>query len=165
MTRSLLAVAALFVLASCATVPLPVAQGKLSELTLQQAQTKEAEGTRVRWGGMIVSVMPLKSETCFEVLSRTLDSGGEPRLTDQTEGRFIACSAEFRDPAAFPAGRAISFVGTVQSTATCKIGEFDQRCPRLGIESLHLWPQAQPYYYDPFWGPRPFFRYRYWPYH
>ncbi len=164
MSRSLLSLALLFLLASCATTPLPVAQGQLSQLTLRQAQASESMGTRVRWGGMIVSVMPLKNETCFEVLSRALDSGGEPKLTDQTEGRFLACGTEFRDPAAFPAGRAISFVGTIQATVTCKIGEFDQRCPRITIESLYLWPQAQPTYYDPFWGPRPFFRYRHWPY-
>lgn len=165
MTRTLYSLAPLLLLAACATAPLPAAKGQVSELTLQQAQTKEAVGTRVRWGGMIVSVMPLKSESCFEVLSRPLDSGGEPRLTDQTDGRFIACGAEFRDPAAYPAGRAISFVGTVQAATTCRIGEFDQRCPRLTIESLYLWPQVQPHYhYDPLWGPRPM-RFRYWPYY
>ena len=164
MIRSLLSLALLPMLASCATTPLPLAPGPTSELSPQQALAKDSAGARVRWGGMIVSVTPFKSETCFEVLSRPLDSGGEPQLTDQTEGRFVACGAGFRDPAAFPAGRGISFVGTLQASVACKIGESEQRCPRLSIESLYLWPQAQPYYYDPYWGPWPY-RHRRWPYY
>jgi outer membrane lipoprotein len=154
------------VLAACATTPLPIAQGPFASLSLKQALSGEAVGSRVRWGGMIISVAPLKTESCFEILSRPLDSDGEPKQTDQTEGRFIACGTGFYDPAAYPAGREITLVGRVQAAASCKIGTVEFSCPRIAIESLHLWPKLEPYYYrcyDPFWGPWPY-RHPYWPY-
>lgn len=167
MIRPLLCALPLLLLTACATVPPSIARGPFAPISPQQAQTSEMTGTRVRWGGMIISVVPLKSETCFEVLSRPLDSDGEPQSTDQTEGRFMACGSGFYDPAAYPSGRKITFVGSVQAPAECKIGEYTLRCPRLAIESLHLWPKLEPYYYyqyyDPFWGSWPY-RHPYWPY-
>ncbi|MGE5027440.1 MAG: Slp family lipoprotein [Betaproteobacteria bacterium] len=166
MIRALLATASLLLLTACATTPTPISRGPFTPLSLKQAQSGEAAGSRVRWGGMIISVAPQKSETCFEVLSRPLDGDGEPKPTDQTEGRFIACGTGFYDPAAYPAGREITFVGSVQSSTVCKIGTVDFSCPSLAIESLYLWPKPEPRYYyydpfyDPFWGPWPY-RYPY----
>jgi len=89
MIRALLATALLLLLTACATTPTAISRGPFSPVSLKQALSNEAEGSRVRWGGMIVSVAPLKTESCFEILSRPLDSDGEPKQTDQTEGRFI----------------------------------------------------------------------------
>ena len=166
MIRALLAAALPLLLTACATTPSPIARGPFAPLSLKQAESSEAAGSRVRWGGIIISVAPLKTETCFEILSRPLDSGGEPKRTDQTEGRFIACGTGFYDPAAYPAGREITFVGSVQATSACRIGTYEFSCPRLAIESLYLWPKPEPYYfryYAPFWGPWPY-RHPYWPY-
>jgi outer membrane lipoprotein len=166
MIRALLAASLLLQLTACATTPAPIAKGPFTPVSLKQALSNEAVGSRVRWGGMIVSVAPLKTESCFEILSRPLDSDGEPKQTDQTEGRFIACGAGFYDPAAYPSGREITFVGSVQAPAECKIGTYEFSCPRLAIESLHLWPKLESHYYryyDPFWGPWPY-RYPYWLY-
>jgi outer membrane lipoprotein len=166
MIRALLTASLLLQLSACATTPAPIATGPFTPVSLKQALSNEAVGSRVRWGGMIVSVAPLKTESCFEILSRPLDSDGEPKQTDQTEGRFIACGAGFYDPAAYPAGREITFVGSVQAPAACKIGTYEFSCPRLAIESLHLWPKLEHHhyhYYDPFWGPWPY-RYPYWLY-
>jgi outer membrane lipoprotein len=166
MIRILLTSSLLFLLTACATTPAPIARGPFSPVSLKQALSNETVGNRVRWGGMIISVAPLKTESCFEILSRPLDSDGEPKQSDQTEGRFIACGAGFYDPAAYPAGREITFVGSVQAPTACKIGTYEFGCPRLAIETLHLWPKREPYYYryyDPFWGPWPY-RYPYWPY-
>lgn len=168
MIRSVLAATLLLLLSACATTPAPIAQGPFAPLALKQADKDEAAGTRVRWGGIIISVTPLKDKTCFEVLSRPLGSGGEPKRTDRTEGRFVACGAGFYDPAAYPAGREMTFVGTVQAPTVCRIGEYEHRCPRLEIESLHLWPKEEfyaPHYYcDPFWGPPWPYRYPCYPY-
>lgn len=159
MIRALLATALLPLLTACATMPAPIDNGPFTPISLKQALSNEAVGSRVRWGGMIVSVAPLKTESCFEILSRPLDIYGEPNQTDQTEGRFIACGAGYYDPAAYPVGREITFVGSVQAPAECKIGTYEFSCPRLAIETLHLWPKLEPYYYrffDPYWGPRPY---------
>lgn len=159
--------AALLLLNACATTHLPINQGTFSEETPSTALEKSAVGKRVRWGGTIVSVAPSREATCFEVLSRPLDSYGEPRQSDTTEGRFIACSALFFDPAAYPAGRHITISATVQPATTCKIGEHEHACPRANIEALHLWPKREqcscaPCGNDPFWGHRwPFWPWRY----
>ncbi len=169
MIRALLATALLLLLSACATTPTPIARGPFALVSVKQALSNEAAGSRVRWGGMIVNVAPLKTESCFEILSRPLDSDGAPKRTDQTEGRFMACGAGFYDPASYPAGREITFIGSVQAPALCKIGTYEFSCPRLAIESLYLWPRLEPryyyspYYYDPFWGPWPY-RYPYWRY-
>jgi outer membrane lipoprotein len=172
--RTLLLLPLLFVpllFAGCATAPAYITTGPFSAFTPQTAQEAKAVGERVRWGGTIISVTPLKAETCFEILSRPLDSDGEPKSTDATEGRFLACGAGFYDPAAYPAGRSLTVVGKIQPATTCKVGEYSYPCPRVAIESLYLWPQRQyyypyPYYYDPFWDPYwPYYRHRYywWP--
>ncbi|MDO9068429.1 MAG: Slp family lipoprotein, partial [Deltaproteobacteria bacterium] len=83
MTRTLLAATLPLLLAACATTPAPIARGPFTPLSLKQALSNEAVGSRVRWGGMIISVAPLKTASCFEILSRPLNSDGEPKRTDQ----------------------------------------------------------------------------------
>ena len=170
MMRALLTATLLLLLSACATTPAPIARGPFTSVSLKQALSNETVGSRVRWGGMIVSVAPLKTESCFEILSRPLERDGEPQPTDQTEGRFIACGAGFYDPAAYPAGREITFVGSVLPPAACKIGAYEFSCPRVAIETLYLWPKREPYSYryydyryDPFWSPWPY-RHPYWHY-
>lgn len=154
-------------LSACATMPLPINQGTFSDETPSMALEQEAIGKRVRWGGLIISVTPSGEKTCFEVLSRPLDSDGEPKPEDTTEGRFIACSGQFLDPAAYPAGRHLTISGTIQPAAICKIGDHERRCPQANIVALHLWPKREqhfhaPYHSDPFWGHRwPFLPWRF----
>ena len=154
--------AAVLLLTACATTPLPINQGTFSDETPRTALEKNAVGQRVRWGGTIISVMPYGEKTCFEVLSRPLDSSGEPWPDDATEGRFVACRGQFLDPAAYPAGRHLTISGTVQAPTTCKIADLERSCPQANIEALHLWPKREqdlraPYYNDPFWGHHRFF--------
>lgn len=144
-------------LSACATPPLAVNEGTFATVPVSAASSKDAVGQRVKWGGIIISVTPDRGETCFEILGRPLDSDGEPLAVDATEGRFIACSTQLHDPAAFPSGRQLTVAGTIQAPVVCKIGNYEGRCPRLNIEVLHLWPKRQynpwPCYCDPFWGP------------
>lgn len=154
---------ALLGLGACITTPpLAVNEGVFATAPMSAAAGKGAVGKRVKWGGIIISVAPGQKETCLEILSRPLDSDGEPLAVDATEGRFIACSPPLNDPAALPLGRRLTVAGTVQSPVACKIGNYEGRCPRVDIEALHLWPKRQytpwPCYYDPFWGP---YRYPY----
>ncbi len=157
MNRIVYALVSLLFLGACATTPLPVNQGRFSTVTPSAALAKEATGQRVRWGGTIISVAPSQKETCFEILSRPLYGDGEPKAVDATDGRFIACSPQFHDPAAYPAGRSLTVAGTVKAPVACKIGSFETTCPRLEVEALQLWPKREyspmPCYYDPFWGP------------
>jgi outer membrane lipoprotein len=143
----------LLLLAGCASVPKPL-QGEFASQSPQQGGT---EGERVRWGGSVITVEPLPDRTCFQVLGRPLGSNGRPRLTDASEGRFLACRAGFYDPAVFTAGREMTVVGTRDGGETRTVGEFQLRLPRVAAEAIHLWPERRDplYYNDPyyFWSP------------
>jgi outer membrane lipoprotein len=157
------------VLAACATPPAILSGGVFSEVTVQDAQARDLTGQRVRWGGTIVSTKPETNETCFEVVSHPLDRQARPRLTDESDGRFLACAAGFFDPAVYAPGREITVVGSLQAPTTGKIGDYEYRFPRVSAEHVYLWAkreEAQPYYYyDPWfapywyypvWRPRPY---------
>ena len=142
-------------LSACAIEPLDINRGVFSSYTPKTALEQDSVGSRVKWGGEIIDVTPAKEKTCFEILSRPLDSDGEPQTVDATDGRFLACSDRFRDPAAYPAGRRITVSGTIRPATVCKIGSYESKCPRMDIEALHLWPKRTylptRYYCDPFY--------------
>ncbi len=158
MRRYALTIVPLLMLAACASVPMAINDGIVSGETPASVLERESTGKSVRWGGVIISVSPSQTETCFEILSRPLDNEGEPRPIDATEGRFVACCSQFYDPAAYPGGRHLTVKGVVQTPVMCKIGDYERRCPRVKIEALYLWPkrvyQREPCFYDPFWGTR-----------
>lgn len=166
--RILLPALASLALAACATAPKPL-QGQFSPLTPQQTlSTDTAQATAsVRWGGQIIETEPGANQTCFQVLSRPLNSMGRPMASasDASEGRFLACRTGFYDPAVFQPGRDVTFIGRVDGQQSVKIGEYDYRLPRLAAEVVYLWPEQSihtappPYPHGPWgpygpWGPR-----------
>ncbi len=148
-------------LSGCASVPPAALRGTPATLTPQQSLTQAATGQTVRWGGEIIQTLPGKDETCFEIISRPLDSAARPLLGDNTQqGRFIACSKGFYDPEIYAKERELTVIGRLESPTEGKIGEYQYRYPRVRIDSLYLWPlrikgyDAPPYYYrDPFYDP------------
>ncbi len=153
---------------ACVTPPAVLSGGAFSETTVEEAQSRDLTGQRVRWGGSIVATEPGKDETCFEVVSRPLDREARPRRTDDSDGRFLACAAGFFDPAVYAEGREISVVGTLQATTLRKIGEYEYRYPRVIAENVYLWPKREPvppyYYYGPWAGPPWYSVWGPWPY-
>lgn len=166
-------------LSACAVPPEPL-QGAFREVTVRDAQQQDLTGTRVRWGGIIVSVNPEKEDTCIEIVSRPLDDRTRPRRTDQTFGRFLVCAPGFYDPAVYGKGREVTVIGALQTPVIRKIGEHDYVYPQLTADMIYLWPERErtemyyPYPYpDPFWypwGPWPYGSWYYrpfwgpWPY-
>jgi outer membrane lipoprotein len=143
-------------LAACATAPVPLATGPFADITPSTALAPSALGQRVRWGGEIITVKPLRTETCFEVLSRPLDSQGRPREVDRSHGRFLACAKGFYDPAAYPVGRELTMIGTLEQALLTRVGEYAYRVPSVRAHTIHLWAERVDVYpvYDPFWyGP------------
>ncbi len=156
-------------LASCATVPTPL-QGQFAASTPRDASTS-GSGQSVRWGGEIIKVEPKHDATCFEILSRPLDSSARPATRDPSGGRFIACRAGFYDPEEFQRGRDLTVVGRVSGSEHGKVGEFDYTYPLVAADTVYLWPKRplyvrSPPYYDPwmygfggpwgfgpYWGP------------
>ena len=166
-----LLLAASVLLGGCATTPASLKSGDFSDISLQAAQSGQGIGQRVRWGGSIENTHPRQADTCLEVVSRPLDDSAQPEETDQSLGRFIACTPGFLDPAVYAKGREITVTGTLQAPETRKIGDFPYTFPRIAADHVYLWSKrlkpdyGYPYYdpfYDPFWGPWP---YRPWPYY
>src|SRR5262249_8698351 len=108
-------------------------------------------------------VEPRADSTCFEVLSRDLWPDARPNRHDQSDGRFIACSAGFYDPAIYTHGRDLTVTGSVDGSEQHKVGEYNYTFAHVRADQIYLWPKRQyaevpPYYpgwgpYDPFWGP------------
>jgi outer membrane lipoprotein len=149
--------------------------GTFEEVSVAEAQAGGRQGARVRWGGTIVTVLPQTNQTtCFEVVNRPLGAAAEPRIGDETDGRFLACAAGFYDPAVYQSERALTAVGILDQPVTRKIGEYEYQFPVLLAETVYLWPvrEPEPAYYStglywgwPYWWgtyyPYPYFSYGY----
>lgn len=165
-TRFLLPVVAALALAACATAPKPL-QGQFPPVSPRDSVTTPQVGAPVRWGGKIIQTQPGQGQTCFQLISRPLDSSGRPDSSsaDASDGRFVACRAGFYDPAVFEPGREVTFIGHIQGYENTKIGDYDYKLPKISADVVYLWPvvrrvdvvPAYPYGpwgpWDP-WGPR-----------
>jgi outer membrane lipoprotein len=104
------------------------------------------KGKWVMLAGIIVSSMIEKDgSTYLEVVQKPADSEGRPLQTDESDGRFIAISKQFLDPAVYQGGRVITVVGEVVGDTVRPLGGMAYRYPLLAIEALHLW--------EPSYGP------------
>lgn len=149
--RIQLCVFALALLGGCATVPEPL-RGEFPAITPQASVNQGVSNQRVRWGGEIVDVTPARDETCFEVLGQNLNGQGRPVEGANSQGRFIACAQGFYDPAVYAEGRDFTVVGTVNTTVTRKVGEYDYRYPQVSVQQVYLWPERQTYAGRPYGG-------------
>jgi len=143
--------------------------GTFADITVAQAQQHDLSGQHVRWGGTIIKVTPHESQTCVEIVSRPLDDEARPVDTDETFGRFLACSSGFYDPEVYGEGRKVTVIGTLESSVVGKIGELSYQYPKVAAETVYLWPKLHPprYIYqpiDPFWYPYGPWPYGPWPY-
>ncbi|HEY6010573.1 MAG TPA: Slp family lipoprotein [Nitrospirota bacterium] len=107
------------------------------------------KGQRVMLAGVIISSKNSKDGTYLEVLQKPMNSRGRPEETDESEGRFIAQSAEFLDAAVYRTGRQITVIGEVLGRKELPLDEILYAYPLLAVKHLHLW--------EPYSGPRFFF--------
>ena len=137
-------------------------------------------GQQVRWGGAIIETENLKDTTRLTVLTRPLFKDGEPRLTDDSDGRFIVIVPEFLDPQVYATARRVTITGTLKGSELDKVGEYPYRHPVVEADAWYLWPRDtdryhyyddpwyDPWWYDPYgfhpWGYRPSWYYRGYPY-
>lgn len=158
-------------LTSCTTVPEQL-KGEYTPLIPKDTSETNLQ-TPVRWGGVVLETRPESNHTCFEILSKNLETSMRPKKSDQANGRFIACKPGFYDPEVFEKGREVTVTGKIIHIDVRKVGEYDYHFPVVDIEFLSLWPKRRdPSNYD-FYGPyRPyywhypyygrFYRYPYW---
>ncbi len=153
-------------LASCASqVPVNIRQAPLNNPSLEDVHDNTAgfESREVRWGGEVLAVDNRENITVLKVLSRPLGKGGEPYLTDDSQGRFIAHIPAFVDPKVYTPGRGITVRGTLAGTETHLVGEHPYNYPVVKATDWYLWPEAAQYppgyaypwwYYDPWYYDR-----------
>ena len=123
------------------------------------------------WGGEIIQTINQKDgTTLIEVFQRPLGWREEPKLTQPSEGRFLALAEKYLDPYLFRRGRKVTVAGKILGAKMRPLGEMDYRYPLLLGEQIYLWEEYYypayypyypyypytsyyPYYYDPWWRP------------
>ena len=155
-------------LTACTTIPEQL-KGDYASLTPKNSTVDNLE-TPVRWGGAILETRPENNYTCFEILSKQLQTSMRPEKSDQAGGRFIGCKPGFYDPEVFKKGREVTVTGKIIHMDIRKVGEYDYHFPVVDIEFMILWPKRrdrvyygmyQPYYWHyPYYGPG-YWRYPY----
>jgi outer membrane lipoprotein len=154
----MLAVFLALTLAGCASdIPRPIREAPAASIALTQAlkNPDQHRTATVRWGGAIASVDNRRDATWLEIVERPLDTYGQPRETDKSEGRFLAKVDGFLDPAIFAAKRLVTVAGMLAGNDSRTIGEHPYTYPVVQVEHIYLWPvlsKTVPYYYrTPYW--------------
>jgi outer membrane lipoprotein len=143
MTRHVSSLALAALALACARPPAAL-QGAFPPVTVADAQVQSAIGESVRWGGRIVRVDPGEAETCLEVVSLPLDARARPLPSDDSQGRFLACSPGFFDPAIYAVDREVTVVGNVRDLERGHVGERGYTFPKVAAHAIHLWPERPP---------------------
>jgi len=95
-----------------------------------------------------------------------LNGDGEPKVSDQSTGRFIAIVDKFLEPTVFTREREITVTGKVLRMETINVGEYAYEYPVIQVEHYHIWPvREDPVYinYPPYWWYDPWYPYPYFP--
>ena len=154
-------------LTGCATPqPAPSDGGPvITGLSPDKVRQSGTTGSVVRWGGTIAGISNLEDgTTSIELVSRPLNRIGRPIHNDRTEGRFIAETTDFLDPAIIKVGRDLTLVGTVTGVREGNIGEAEYQFPVVALDNYRFWkrqyrvlPVYNPYFightrhgFDPF---------------
>ena len=152
-------------LGSCTSIPEQL-KGEYTALT-PKGTTENDLQTPVRWGGTLLDTRPEDKYTCFEILSKQLQTSTRPIISDQAGGRFIACKPGFYDPEVFKKSREVTLTGKIIHIDVRKVGEYDYHFPVVDIEFMILWPKRRNrvyYSYRPYYWHYPYYGPYYWRY-
>jgi len=159
----------LFVVSSCSThIPPEIKQPLEGSPSIGEVRdTADAFiAKKVRWGGIILDAENKQDTSRMTIVAFPLKDNGEPRVSDQSTGRFIAIVDEFLEPLVYNSDRKITVIGKLLRTETLNVGEFAYEYPVIQVEQYYLWPvEEDPVYVDspPYWWYDPW--YPYYPYY
>ena len=162
-------------LTGCATtsdVPKLITTKPAEEISVARVQENPRTyiGKQVRWGGAIIGVENFKQHTLIELLSRKLSTNGKPTYRGSSEGRFMVTVKGFIDPEEYPKERLMTVTGMISKVIEKKVGDYPYVYPMVEAEAYYLWSEKlgdpypyhyRPFYYDPWYAPWPYSRYRY----
>jgi outer membrane lipoprotein len=157
--RSLTGALLVFLSAGCASAPFPeeTLRGVDRSLGLEALRARPAalRGARVMLGGQIIATVPKPGATEIEIHSRPLRGGGAPEAGDRSDGRFLARTTEFLDPAIYAPGRRLTVLGTVKGTEERPVGTVPYTYVVVDAERLKLWPREENWVGNPSYPPLP----------
>ncbi len=164
-----------FFLSGCAgtfeetPIPASISQAPPGNLQLVEAmgQSKLHLGTRVRWGGRVITVR--NDATGFaeiEVLERRLNEQGRPAEQGPSDGRFLVRASQQVDADLYQVGSQVTVAGTFKQLQQRQVGNATQSLALVEVSDFVQWDDPYPDYryrhhYHPFYG-RPYYR---WPYY
>lgn len=157
------------VLTACSNLPPAIQDPPAIDLSYQQAFANKGQfkNAPVRWGGTIVEVENEPSYSAIQILLYPLGSYGRPETDGPHQGRFVAKTPEFVDPAVYTKNMAITVAGTLEGFTERTVGNKTLQLPVVNLKQVHLWPE-QDYtgYYGGYggYGGFGYGRYGYYPY-
>ncbi len=110
-----------------------------------QANPDVYHDVQVRWGGTIINVTNQQQNTELQVLLYPLNYYGRPQISKTAEGRFLAVSQQFLDPAIYEKGTEITLMGRLQGKKAINVGKKQLEIPVVAIDNDHIWPVERPY--------------------
>lgn len=163
--RFLLILFSLLLFSGCAGVisdPVAKQVNQRASLEAVKVQPTNFEGDMILWTGQIVSTENLKEGTRIEIVQKPAAFNRRPRVSDATEGRFLALADEYLDPTIYERGREVSVAGRLDGQKTLPLGETEYTYPLVRVQELHLWPVRPPRVYvrSDYWHPYGFSRFR-----
>jgi len=124
---------------------------------------------KVRWGGMILETENNQDNSSLTIVAFPLNDDGEPQVSDQSTGRFIALFDGFLEPLVFSREREVTVIGKLLKMETIDVGEYAYEYPVIQVEHYYIWPvKEDPVYvdYPPYWWYDPWYPYPYYyPHH
>jgi len=108
--------------------------------TQATANPKTTTGTIVIWGGKIINTVNVTNSGEIFVLQLPLSRRGKPTSNDSAaQGRFIAVSPEFLDPAKYPVGSLVTVAGQLNGVRNERQQNVFYRYPLLDVKQIYLW--------------------------
>lgn len=132
-------------LTSCATGMSGQARSKVTYFgTFSQLQKQPDEFLRetVMWGGKVIETRPMETATELVVLQLDLTDQERPRDDDHSQGRYVARSKGFLDPAIYPKGTLVTVIGRFVETDRRMIGEMSYQYPVIEIDEIKKGPPS-----------------------
>ena len=108
-----------------------------------QADIDRHRGEVVMLGGKVIETQGGQPTSEMTVLQLPVDGRGRPENGDRTEGRFLARSTQFLDPALYEKGTLVTVVGTVTGAESRLIGSFAYDHPVVEIIEITSWRGRQ----------------------
>lgn len=112
-------------------------------LKVVKAEPEQFRGKHLLVGGMIANIRNSDAGAEIEIVQFPLKNNYLPNMSAMSDGRFLAVTPSFADPAVFRPGSLISIVGEVKGEKTQELDEVRYRYPVINIHEMHVWKPGE----------------------